>query len=252
MTDASTAFGHAIRRITAFHPEGVSPFSPTEDRARVRQQLTDLRPDGEAILRIYQPRPTAAFSPRDTTHPAYQAVSEHLLALGFTPVERGAGGLLAIYDPSALVIDLISPHPEPREHTRDRFRHFAEFVTDAFARLGIDAHVGAVPGEYCPGDYSINAGGRIKLAGLAQRVVKHGYHMGAVLSIAHSPAARDAVADAYRMFGLAFDPATFGAATELLPGAAAPDIRNAIARAIAGNLGVKSQASGAVVSAGAP
>ncbi len=252
MTDAATAFGDAVRRITAFHLEEVSLLSPTEDRANVRQRLTDLRPDGEAALRIYQPRPTAAFSPRDTTHPAYQAVGEHLLALGYTPVERGAGGLLAIYDPSALVIDLISPHPEPREHTRDRFRYFSEFVADAFARLGIDARVGAVPGEYCPGDYSVNAGGRIKLAGLAQRVVKHGFHMGAVLSIAPSPSARDAVADAYRMFGLEFDPATFGAASELLPGAAAAGIRYVVARAIAGSLGVKSQVSRAVLSAGAP
>lgn len=238
MIDAAPAFGDAVRRITAFRLEEVSPFSPTEDRAHVRQRLADLRPESEAVLRIYQPRPTAAFSPRDTTHPAYQAVSEHLLALGFTPVERGAGGLLAIYDPSALVIDLISPHPEPREHTRDRFLHFSAFVADAFARLGLDARVGAVPGEYCPGDYSVNAGGHLKLAGLAQRVVKHGYHMGAVLSVAPSPAAKAAVADAYRMFGLAFDPATFGSAAELLPELAASHIRDAIARAIADNLGV--------------
>jgi hypothetical protein len=57
MTDASTAFGHAIRRITAFHPEGVSPFSP---HGRPRQGApaagTDLRPDGEATLRIYHPK----------------------------------------------------------------------------------------------------------------------------------------------------------------------------------------------------
>lgn len=252
MTVARLAFGDAVRRITAFHPEAESPFSPVEDRAGVRQRLADLSPGGEAVLRIYHPKPTAAFSPRDTTHPAYPAVTGHLRSLGFEPVERGAGGLLAIYDQSALVIDLISPHPTPREHTLDRFRHFSGFVAEAFSRLGIDASVGAVPGEYCPGDYSVNAGGRIKLAGLAQRVVKHGFHMGAVLSLAPSPTAKAAVADAYRMFGLAFEPSTYGCASDLLPGLAVSDMRNAVSNAIAECLGVGSLISDTALSADAP
>ncbi len=178
--------------------------------ARVRQILSSLEQDSPASLRAYRPRPTAAFSPRDTTHPHYHHLTALLGARGFAPAERGAGGQLAIYDEAALVIDLVAPHAQPRDHTRERYRLFSASVASALASLGLDARVGAVDGEYCPGDYSVNAGGRVKLVGVAQRVAKHGYHLGAVISVAPSPAALAAVADSYAIMGVAFDPATFG------------------------------------------
>ena len=149
--------------------------------------------------------------------PVFAAVMAMLEARGFRPGERGAGGQLAVYDESALVIDLVAPHPEPRENTRDRYRHFSGLMVKAFSQLGIDARMGEVAGEYCPGDYSVNAEGRVKLAGIAQRIGKHGYHMGAVISVAPSAAALAAVTDAYRMMDIPFTPSTFGAITDLAP-----------------------------------
>ena len=35
----------------------------------------------------------------------------------------------------------------------------ADGIASALRGLGVDAHVGAVPGEYCPGDHSVNARG---------------------------------------------------------------------------------------------
>ncbi len=129
---------------------------------------------------------------------------------GFVPVERRAGGSLAVYDANALVVDLVAPHPDPREHVIDRFRLFSQAIASALTSLGIDARVGAVAGEYCPGDYSVNAGGSVKLAGLAQRIGRKGYHMGAVISVLPSEAAKAAVEDAYRILGMEFAPQTFG------------------------------------------
>jgi lipoate-protein ligase A len=198
---------------------------------RVRQTLSGLTQESPASLRVYRPRPTAAFSPRDTVHLAYGEVTKNLVARGFTPAERGAGGQLAVYDEAALVIDLVAPHPQPRENTRDRFRLFADMLAAALRHIGVDARVGAVPGEYCPGDFSVNAGGTVKLAGLAQRVVKHGYHMGAVLSVGRSDAAREAVAEAYALMNIPFDPATFGSVAGCLgkmPTTVYTDIASAI------------------------
>ena len=40
------------------------------------------------------------------------------------------------------------------------------------ARARVDARVGEVPGEYCPGSHSVNARGRVKVVGTAQRMVR--------------------------------------------------------------------------------
>ena len=162
---------------------------PREDMDCVRHSLEDVQSGGGA-LRIYRPKPTAAVSPRDTTHANYQRATNALAARGFTPVECGAGGLLAVYDQAALIIDLIAPHNDPR--------------------------VGEVKGEYCPGAYGVNAEGRVKLAGLAQRIKRRGYHLGVVMSVARSDAARDAVAEAYDLPGMPFDPASFGAVRDMV------------------------------------
>ena len=104
---------------------------------------------------------------------------------------------------------------------------------------GIDARVGQVAGEYCPGAFSVNAGGRIKLAGLAQRVRRNGYHLGAVISVARSDAARAAVAEAYRVLEIPFDPATFGAMTELIPVLSYDAARNIVSNAVTSQLDIQ-------------
>ena len=230
------AFGDTVRFLGQAPKVEISAFTPAEDMMRVRRTLTELGPGSTASLRFYRPLPTAAFSPRDTSHPAHEAVIELLRARGFAPSERGAGGQLAVYDQSALVIDLVAPHPEPRENTRDRYRLFSGLIASAFAAAGVDARVGEIAGEYCPGDYSVNAEGRIKLAGLAQRIGKQGYHMGAVLSIGHSEAARAAVAEAYAMMSIPFESATFGSMADLVPVPSIEDACNAIATTITAGL----------------
>lgn len=231
-----TAFGASLQSLGRVQVEEPSPLAPAEDMARVRRTLSELRQDSAASLRFYRPQPTAAFSPRDTGHPAHADVMAMLERKGFRPGERGAGGQLAVYDEQALVIDLVAPHPEPRENTRDRYRHFSGLMVKAVAALGVDARTGEVPGEYCPGDYSVNAEGRMKLAGLAQRIGKHGYHMGAVISVGHSEAARDAVTEAYRMMEIPFAPETFGAITSLVPGLSVSDACRHIAEVMTAGL----------------
>src|SRR3712207_7304772 len=59
---------------------------------------------------------------------------------------------------------------DARSGTAARFTAMAELVRAALARLGVPAQVGELPGEYCPGAWSLHAGG-VKLAGIAQRVI---------------------------------------------------------------------------------
>ena len=47
--------------------------------------------------------------------------------------------------------------PQPPKRTYERFEEVAGLIADALRALGVDARVGEVPGEYCPGAYSVNA-----------------------------------------------------------------------------------------------
>jgi len=99
------------------------------------------------------------------------------------------------------------------ENTHARFEATAELMAAALARLGVDARVGEVPREYCPGAYSVNAGGRRKLVGVGQRVIARAAHVGGVIIVAQSERVRAVLEPVYRALGLDWDPATAGAAT---------------------------------------
>ncbi|MEZ5824790.1 MAG: hypothetical protein R3C97_08640 [Geminicoccaceae bacterium] len=68
-----------------------------------------------------------------------------------------------------------------------------------------------MPDEFCPGTYSVNIAGRRKIAGLAQRLGKQAYHLGAVILVGQSGPASDAMISAYAKLQLPLDPNTIGA-----------------------------------------
>lgn len=218
---------------------GISKTSPHRDMDLVHHALAALDVNAPGILRCYRPQPTAAFAPRDMIADYHARAAKAVADAGFAPVERLAGGHLAVYDGNAVVIDLVSPHAKPREHIQERFRLFAGAIASALKKLSIDARIGALPGEYCPGAYSVNGGGLVKLVGNAQRINKNGYHLGAVLSVTPSHQAKAAIAAAYAIMGIKFDPATFGAMTELKPGLSFDALCKAIQHSITALVEVK-------------
>lgn len=201
---------------------------PIEYAAWVQQQLANLQPGDQGILRFRRPRPTAAFSPQDTTHPDYEHIKQQARAKGFEPIERGTGGRLTMFDEHALAITIISPHTDPHRHTIKRYEIFAGVIVSALIKVGIDARIGELPNEYCPGKFSINAGGRVKLVGIAQRMNRRCIQMGAIIAVERSEKACAAIADAYETMGLGFNAATYGAITELEPRVTYHDARDAL------------------------
>ena len=205
---------------------------PQDYAAWVKAQLAGLRPSDQAILRLRRPRPTAAFSPRDTTHPDYIQVTELARTRGFEPIERGTGGRLTLFDENALGITIIAPHAEPHKHMLKRYEILSAAIATALHKLGIDARVGELPNEYCPGKYSVNAEGRIKLVGVAQRMNQRCLQMGAIISVTRSDSACAGIADAYRAMGLNFDPKTYGAIADLQPSLTYADVRSAMLESV--------------------
>jgi octanoyl-[GcvH]:protein N-octanoyltransferase len=190
---------------------------PQDYAAWVKHQLAHLRPGDKAMLRFRRPRRTAAFSPQDTTHVDYELVKDLARARGFEPVERGTGGRLTLYDEHALAITILAPHPSPHVGVMQRFHVLADAIVEALSALGLGARVGELPNEYCPGKFSINAEGKVKLVGIAQRMNAHCVQMGAIISVGRSEEACAGIAEAYRTMDLAFDPQTYGAIRDFKP-----------------------------------
>jgi hypothetical protein len=91
-------------------------------------------------------------------------------------------------------------------------------LADSIRELGVDARVGEVPGEYCPGAWSVNARGATKLAGTGQRLIAGAAHRGAVIVVGNSAGVRDALIGVYEALGLDWDPATAGSIEDEVAG----------------------------------
>lgn len=168
----------------------------------------------EPTFRLHRPARELAFSKQDRAAPGFADAVRAARGAGFEPVVRLAGGRAAAFHEASLAIAWASRADRPVEGTRERFEWLATLVARALARLGVDARVGEVPGEYCPGAWSVNARGEVKLAGIGQRLITGGAHAGGVIVVGESGLLRSALEPAYEALGLAWDPATAGSVAD--------------------------------------
>ena len=203
---------------------GSALSTPQEDMDLSRAALADLGQGAGGLLRAHRPPPTAAFSRRDSLVPGYADAAAAAAEHGFAPVIRPAGGRLAAYHRDALVVDLVGPHPSPHDGHRARFAAAAAALTEGLRDLGVDARPGAVPGEYCPGEFSVNARGATKLIGTAQRLTRHGYLFSVVVLVGDPEPVREVLAATYPRLGLEWDPATVGSVADDVPGVTVAEV----------------------------
>ncbi|MDH3294879.1 MAG: lipoate--protein ligase family protein, partial [Acidimicrobiia bacterium] len=112
------------------------------------------------------------------------------------------------------------------------FELFGEAVSLALGRLGVDARVGPVPGEYCEGEFSVNDGGRAKLVGTGQRLTRTGYLFSAVIMVHGADRARHALAEAYSTMALELRPETVGDVANAVPGVTVDEVRTEVLTAL--------------------
>lgn len=203
------------------------------------------------LVRIYRPQPTVSFGARDVRLPGYNEAVDRCHDLGFTPAVRRSGGQAAAYHQGCLVVDHFQAQTDGMFGFRDRFASFGQLYAEVFQQLGIDAGVGEIPGEYCPGEFSVHgtalpygtaATGRdssgnasasqatadlaatetteprkIKLVGTSQRVIKGAWLFSSSVVITNPEPLKAVTSAVYDALGLPLDPATVGAASELNP-----------------------------------
>lgn len=179
-------------------------------------------------LRVSRPGPAVAFGKRDVVSEGYAAAVGAARAGAFEAIERLAGGRAAVFHEQTLHFGHAVRDAEPRLRVTQRFEETAALVATAFARLGVDARVGEIEGEYCPGEHSVNARGETKLMGLGQRVVKDGAYVGGVVVVAGADRVRDVLVPVYDALGLDWRPETTGSLAGEVPGIGWDDLRAAL------------------------
>jgi octanoyl-[GcvH]:protein N-octanoyltransferase len=171
-----------------------------------------------ATLRVHRPGAVVAFGPRDRVAPGFPQAVAAARSHGFGVVERLAGGRAAVFHQGTIAFSWAIPDPRAREGIRSRFEVLAGIVVDALRGLGVDARVGELPGEYCPGEHSVNAGGRTKVMGVGQRIIDGAAHVGGVIVVTGADRVRDVLIPVYRALDLSWEPATVGSLEEEVPG----------------------------------
>jgi lipoate-protein ligase A len=178
--------------------------------------------------RLGRPERILTFGRQDAVAAGFPAAVEAARAAGYEPVERLAGGRAAAYNGAAVNLSIARRDPNPAGGTRARFAEAAELIRDALVELGVDARVGEVPGEYCPGGFSVNARGRVKLAGVGQRLIKGGAHVGCVVVAGGAEELRDVLTPVYEALEIEWDPDTVGSASGEVDGIDTDQVEEAL------------------------
>jgi len=205
------------------------PDPPSLDTAISHAILRGVSDGSQSqTLRIHRPGPVLAFGPLDRLSPGYTKAIEAARSHGFSSVLRLAGGRAAVFHEQTIAFSWAIPDVQPRLHIERRFREVSGSVASALRDLGVDARVGDVPGEYCPGEFSVNAGGKTKLVGIGQRILLRAAHVGGVVVVAESERVRDVLVPVYEALGLDWDPATAGSLEDEVSGITWEDAERAI------------------------
>jgi len=189
----------------------------------------------DEVLRLYQPLASAVvFSRRDTNAPRFAQAVAMAKRSGFQVAVRAAGGRAVAYTTEALVIDHVRHEPQAVTGQKARFEHFAALNAGTLQGLGIPVTIGAVPGEYCPGAYSVNVRGRKKVVGTAQRVLRDAWLFSTLVILGDEDRLQPVLRDVYDMLGQPFDECSVGSVGAEVAGLQATDLIDALVQSCTG------------------
>lgn len=175
-------------------------------------------------FRIYSPGRIMAFGKRDTLEPGFAAAAAAARRFGYTPLVRLAGGRAAVFHENTLAFGWTLPITDPRTDIQQRFQSLAELLVRAFGRLGVAAAIGEIPGEYCPGRFSVHHSGGRKVMGVGQRLAQRAAHVGGVIVIDDAAAINTVLNPVYGALGVDFDPDATGALADESRSVSATDV----------------------------
>jgi octanoyl-[GcvH]:protein N-octanoyltransferase len=180
---------------------------PVLDAALSTALLEQVVAGAEAVVRVSRAEPMVSFGRLDRLAEGFPAALAVARAHGFTPVMRVGGGRAHAVHEGVIEIGVAAP---AHESTTDRFVAMADRLRAVLGSLGAAVEVGELPGEFCPGAWSLHAGG-VKLAGIAQRVTRGAAFTEAFVMAGGGKRSREVLVPVYAALGLDLDPSTVGA-----------------------------------------
>jgi len=156
-----------------------------------------------------------AFGKHDTTADRFDDAVAVAVDHGFQPTVRIAGGRAAVFHEGTLRFGWTRPVPDAASSMYEGFEAMSKMVTQTLGSFGIHSQVGEIPGEYCPGSYSVHIAYR-KVMGVGQRLMRNAAHVGGVLVLSNSQIINDVLVPIYDLLDLSFDPETTGAVSDAI------------------------------------
>lgn len=196
----------------------------------------------DSLVRLYRPSATVAFGRLDRLRPGFAAAVSAARAHGFEPVLRAPGGHAVAYHEGCLGVDEVVGEPDPIAGMHARFAASGDRLAGALRSVGVDARVGAVPREFCPGEFTVNARGAVKLVGTAQRVLRHASLLAASVAVDGADRLRAVLVDVYEALELDMDPGTVGSVGDEVAGVGVDEVERAVLAAY--SLGERPLAAG--------
>jgi octanoyl-[GcvH]:protein N-octanoyltransferase len=197
---------------------------PVLDVAVSSALLEEVVGGAPAAIRVGRPEPLVSFGRLDRLLPGFAPALERARGHGFAPVMRVGGGRAAAVHEGVIELGI---GEAASASTTDRFVATADVLRSALARLGVHAEVGELPGEFCPGAWSLHAGG-IKLSGIAQRVTRGAAWTEAFVMVSGGARLREVLVAVYEALGLELAPSTVGTLEDLVPGITSQDAADAL------------------------
>lgn len=130
---------------------------------------------------------------------------------------RYGGGHAAAYDHDCVLVEIIRRHDQLLGGLEERFLDTVSLVQEALAPLNVTLELGELPGEYCPGRFSLHLPSGPKVAGVAQRVIRRASLTTAVVVIRGGDALRETLTDVYGALALPLNIRTAGAISDQQP-----------------------------------
>jgi len=217
-----------LELLTTAHPE-----HPELDMELTGTLLSTVaRGDAPDTIRVFRPGPTVAFGRLDRARPGFEDARVVAARHGRTPVLRWGGGHAAAYDSECVIVEVLVRHDRGGiSGLQTRFLAMAETIQRVFDGLDVPLELGELPGEYCPGRYSLHIPAGPKVAGVAQRVLARASLTTAVVVVGGGEELRTVIRDVYAALDLPLDVATAGAVTDHYPNINASLVQRAIIEA---------------------
>lgn len=168
-------------------------------------------------FRVYSPGRVLAFGKRDSVTAGFTDAASASRSHGYVPLVRLAGGRAAVFHEGTLAFGWTMPIESPRTGIQERFEALSELMVRVFARLGVASAIGEIPGEYCPGRFSVHHSGNRKVMGVGQRLAQNAAHVGGVIVVSGADAINEVLFPVYAALGVDFDPTATGALSDLVP-----------------------------------